>query len=125
MDEDLKRCSRCENVSLKSNFHKDRKSKGGLRPQCIDCRKKFYIKNLDKIKSYNEQNNERENRYLKNKRETDDNFRLISNKRNRIYKSLKGLTKQSSTKEMLRIDIHLYKKVDSVADHSRDEVVKY
>ena len=64
---------------------------------------------MDKIKSYNEQNRERNN-YLKNKRETDVNFRLISFTRSRIYKSLKGMTKQSSTKDILGIDIDLYRK---------------
>ena len=104
----MKRCSKCENVSLKSNFHKDRKSKDGLRPQCIDCRKKFYLKNLNEIKIYNEQNKERRNRYLKNKRKPDVNFRLIGNTRNRIYKSLKEMTKQSSTRDILGIDIETY-----------------
>ena len=50
------------------------------------------------------------NVYLKNKRETDVKFPLISNTRNRTYKSLKSLTKQSSTKEVLAIDDDLYKK---------------
>ena len=45
-----------------------------------------------------------------NKRETDVNFRLISNTRNRIYKSLKGMTKQFSTIDILGKDIGLYKK---------------
>ena len=67
-------------------------------------------KNLDKIKLYNEQNKEKRNKYLKNKRKTDVSFRLISNTRNRIYKSLKGMAKQSSTKEILGIDIDLYRK---------------
>ena len=52
----------------------------------------------------------KKNVYLKNKRETDVKFRLISNIRNRIYKSLKGVTKQSSTKEVLGKDVDLYKK---------------
>ena len=65
---------------------------------------------MDKIKTYNEKNREKRNRYLKNKRETDINFRIISNTRNRIYKSLKGMIKQSSTKEILGIDIDLYRK---------------
>ena len=47
---------------------------------------------------------------LKNKRETDVKFRLISNTRNRIYNSLKGMTKQSSTKDISGIDIETYKK---------------
>ena len=65
---------------------------------------------MDKPKIYNEQNRERRNRYLKNKRETDINFRIIGNTRNRIYKSIKGLTKQSSTKDILGIDMETYKK---------------
>ena len=110
MDEDLKRCSRCEIIQVIENFSKDRNCKDGLCPLCKSCRKDYYFKNLDKIKIYNEQNKEKRNKYLKNKRETDVNFRLISNTRNRIYKSLKGMTKQSSTKEILGIDIDLYRK---------------
>ena len=72
--------------------------------------KKYYIKNLEKIKKYNEQNKERRNIYLKNKRKTDVKFRLSSNTRKRIYKSLKGLTKQSSTRNKLGIDIGSYRK---------------
>ena len=110
MDEDFKGCSRCELIQVIENFSKDRNCKDGLCPLCKCCRKDYYLKNLDKIKIYNEQNRERRNKYLKNKRETDVNFRLISNTRNRIYKSLKGMTKQSSTKELLGIDIDLYRK---------------
>ena len=110
MDEDLKRCSRCEIIQVIGNFTKDRNCKDGLCPLCKCCRKDYYLKNLDKIKIYNEQNRERRNIYLKNKRETDVNFRLISNTRNRIYKSLKGMTKKSSTRDILGIDIETYKK---------------
>ena len=46
----------------------------------------------------------------KNRLKTDVNFRLILYTRNRIYISLKGMTKQSSTKEILGIDIETYKK---------------
>ena len=105
-----KKCCRCEIVQGIENFNKDKNRKDGLCPQCIDCRRKFYLKNLDKIKLYNEKNRERRNRYLKNKRETDINFRIISNTRNRIYKSLKGMTKQLTTREILGIDIYLYRK---------------
>ena len=95
---------------MKENFSKDRNCKDGLCPLCKCCRKDYYLKNLDKIKIYNEQNKEKRNKYLKNKRETDVNFRLISNTRSRIYKSLKGMTKQTSTKDILGIDIDLYRK---------------
>ena len=91
-------------------FNKHKKREDGFCPQCIDCRKKLYLKNLDKSEIYNEKIKERRNRYLKNKRETDVNFQLISNTRNRNYKSLKGLTKQSSTKDILGIDNETYRK---------------
>ena len=48
--------------------------------------------------------------YLENKRETDVNFRLISSTRIRIYKSLKSLTKQSSSTDILGIDIEIYRR---------------
>ena len=109
-NEIVKKCCRCEIVQGIENFNKDKNRKDGLCPQCIDCRRKLYLKNLDKIKIYNEKNRDRRNRYLKNKRETDINFRIIGNTTNRIYKSLKVMTKQSTTKEILGIDIDLYRK---------------
>ena len=96
---------------MTKNFNKDKNRKVGLHSLRISFRKDFYFEKLDKIKMYNEQKKERRNRYLKNKRETDINFQLISNTRNRIYKSLKGLTKQSSTKDILGIDVETYKKL--------------
>ena len=110
MDEDIKRCSKCEIIQVIDNFNKDKNRKDGLNSICRLCRKKFYNENLVKIKKYNEQNKERRNIHLKNKRQTDVKFRLISNTRNKIYKSLKGMTKQSSTKAILGIDIGSYKK---------------
>ena len=109
-NEFLKKCSRCKIVQVIEKFSKDRKCKDGLCPLCKCCRKDYYLKNLDKIKIYNEQNRERRNKYLKKKRETDVNFQLISNTRSRNYKSLNGMTKQSSTKDILGIDIFTYKK---------------
>ena len=95
------------------NFNKDKNRKDGLCPLCINCRKDSYFKNLDKIKKYKEQDRERRNLYLENKRETDVNFRLICNTRSRIYKSLKGMKKQSSAK------------MDRISDDSRNEMVEY
>ena len=109
-NEILKNCCRCEIIQVIENFSKDRKYKNGLYPLCKCCRKDSYFENLDKIKKYNEQDIERRNTYIKNKRETEANFRLISKTRSKIYKSLKGMTKQSSTKDILGIDINLYRK---------------
>ena len=65
-NEILKKCCRCEIIQLIENFNKDKNRKDGLCPLCISCRKYSYIKNMDKIKKYNEQNRERRNTYLKN-----------------------------------------------------------
>ena len=110
-NETFKKCCRCEIIQVIENFNKDKIRKDGLNSICKLYREKFYNENFVKIHKYNEQNKERRNIYLQNKRETDVNFRLISNTRNRIYKFLKGMTKQSSTKEILGIDIETYKKL--------------
>ena len=54
MDEDLKRCSRCEIKKVIENFSKERKCKDGLCPLCKCCRKDYYLKHLNKNKIYNE-----------------------------------------------------------------------
>ena len=66
-------------------------------------KKQYFHQNKEKINEYNKQ-------YIKNRIKTDVNYRLITNIRSRIYKSLKGMTKQSSTKEILGIDVDTYRK---------------
>ena len=41
----VRKCSECKNISLESNFHKQKLSKDGLHFQCISCRKKNYDEN--------------------------------------------------------------------------------
>ena len=59
----VKKCCKCGNVSLKSNFHKTKNMSDGLHSYCIPCRKeygkKYYIENFDKIKKYNLENQDR------------------------------------------------------------------
>ena len=81
-NESLNKCCRFEFIQVIENFNKDKSRKDGVCPQCINCPKDFYFKNIDKVKKYNEQTKERRNIYLKNKRETDVKFRLITNTRN-------------------------------------------
>ena len=45
----VKKCCRCKNILLKSNFHKDNKRKDGLYNQCKVCRKEYYMKNSNKL----------------------------------------------------------------------------
>ena len=119
---EFRKCSKCESVLLKSNFRKHKNMKDGLHPHCICCvkdyNKNYYNKNRDRLINkqiiYDKQNrdkiNEYQKQYIKNKRESDVKFRLITNTRNRIYQALKGDLKSSSTKEILGIDIDLYRK---------------
>ena len=95
---------------MKENSNKDICRKECVCPQCPNCRKNFYFENLDKIEIHNKQKKGRRNIFFKNKQETDVNFRLISNPRNRIYESLKGLTKQSSSRDILGVDIETYRR---------------
>ena len=48
--------------------------------------------------------------YVKNRIKTNVNFRLTRNTRQRIHQVLQGKTKSSSTKDILGIDIDLYRK---------------
>ena len=99
MDEDLKRCSNCKNVKLKRNFHNDITKKDSLRNQCIKCTKQNH-------------SNDKEKRNLRERkrRVVDVNYRLITNTRRRIHQALNGKSKSSSTREILGIDIDLYRK---------------
>ena len=118
---DLKVCFRCEVLHLIGNFckdknrkdgsfSKDKNTKDGLHPQSRTFPKDFYLKNYDKIKKYNEQNRYKRNIYMKNRRETDVNSNLMANTGIRIYKSLKGMTKESTSRDILGIDIDTYRK---------------
>ena len=51
--DDLKRCSNCDNNSLKSNFHKHSTSKFGIHAQCKSCV-------IPKQKEYDSENKEKE-----------------------------------------------------------------
>ena len=35
----VKKCSKCENILLKSNFHKNKNMKDGFHSDCISCKK--------------------------------------------------------------------------------------
>ena len=125
----IKKCYRCGIISLKSNFHKNKKSKDELSSVCKGCRKDYYLNNSIKlfqkqkdyykkkhhrIKHYKNENREKFNdyskKYIKQRRRLDVNFRLILITRSRIHHALNGKTKSSSTLDILGIDIETYKK---------------
>ena len=93
MDYDLiKKCCRCKSICLKSNFYKIVNKEKGINSICKVCMKN-YIKD-----------------YMKNRRKTDVNFRLICNTRRRIHHALNGKSKSSSTLDILGLVIETYKK---------------
>ena len=116
----IKKCSKCGIVKLKSLFYKEIKSEDGLQSHCKFCvirkqriydfesreriiNKDYRLKHHDKIMA-------QKKIYSNNRYKTDINFRLICKTRSRIYKTLKGMTKQSSSINILGIDIDLYRK---------------
>ena len=130
LDYDLvKKFNKCRVILLKTNFHKDNTRNDGLYNQCKVSRKDYYMKNSikliqkqkdyyldnrDRIKEYQIKNHERiiaqKRIYSNNKYKSDINFKLIRKTRSRIFKSLKGMIKQSSTNEILGIDVDTYRK---------------
>ena len=118
----VKKCCRCGIVKMKSSFHKRSKSSDGLFSQCKSCviqkqkkydfeigeriinrNKDYRLKHQDKIMA-------QKKIYTTNGYKTDINYRLICKTRSRIYKTLKGMTKQSSSINILGKVIDLYRK---------------
>ena len=79
----IKNCLKCENISLKSNFHKNKNRRDGLQAYCISCqkeyRKKYYLDNHSQInehhKRYKDQNREKLRLYENNRRKIACNLR--------------------------------------------------
>ena len=59
LNEILQKSSSSEFIQLIAIFNKDEHRKDGDFPQWIDCRKDFFVKNLDKVENNNEQKRER------------------------------------------------------------------
>ena len=77
---------------------------------------KYRLENQDRIEQYYLENRDKiiaqKKIYFNNKNKRDTNFLLIKNTRIRMYNSLKGKTKSSSTIEILGIDIDIFEKLD-------------
>ena len=93
MDE-IKRCSKCKMIYLKSNFYKDITKNDGYRPSCKICCQKYYYNNQNRLlnnqKIYSKNNRDKINAYERQKRKTDCIFNLsckIRQKTNYAFKS--------------------------------------
>ena len=93
MDE-IKRCSKCKMIYLKSNFYKDITKNDGYRPSCKICCQKYYYNNQNRLlnnqKIYSKKNRSKINAYERQKRKNDCIFNLsckIRQKTNYAFKS--------------------------------------
>ena len=115
--DDMKICSECRNEKELSEFNV-RTDTQKNRKQCRGCiklvKKEYQTNNKDKINLYNKKKFQHNKNKIyesrKNRRETDVNFRLFCNTRRRIHHTLNGKSKSSSTRDILGIDIDLYRK---------------
>ena len=117
----IKKCCRCGIISLKSNFHENKKSSDVLFSQCKSCviqkqriydhknRDKiharmndYYLKNHDQINEYNKkykkENRNKINFYKKNRRDLDLNFKLACNLRSRTSIAFKSQNVRKTNK---------------------------
>ena len=114
----VKKCYRCKNILLKSNFHKNKNRKDGLQSQCKLCAQKYYIdnrdwlidrqnfydkQNRDRKKEYFQQNKNKRYQYEKNRRQSDLNFKIACNLRSRTSNAFKAqnIRKTNKTIELL------------------------
>ena len=81
--DDVSKCSKCKIFSSKSNFLKDISEKDGFNPICKTCVKVYYHGISDKIINYRKQ-------YVKNRKDSDLNFKLACNLRSRTSKAYKA-----------------------------------
>ena len=99
-NEVFKKCCRCQNILLKSNFNKHNK-RDGVQNICVICFKDYH-------------NNRKERRSIldKERRKTDINFKLVCNLRSRTSKAFKAhnIRKTNKTINLLGCSHSFFKK---------------
>ena len=97
----VKKCCRCKNILLKSNFNRNKTKRDGIQNICVICFKQDH-------------NNRKERRNIldKQRRKTDFNFKLISNIRTRTSNAFKSknIKKSNKTKKLLGCSNSFFKK---------------
>ena len=118
MDDDLKRCSKCENIQLKGNFHEKSRSKYGITPHCKRkiLRKKYYDEDYDleinRRRKYRVDTKEKINDYNKKTRESDLNFKLVCCLRSRTSSAFKSknIKKTNKTFDLLGCSLSFFRR---------------
>ena len=96
----VKKCCRCKNVLLKSNFYKNKTKRDGYAYDCVSCRKEYYNENRDKIKKYRFDNKDKINEYFRKRKNSDLNFKLASNLRSRTSTAFKSQNVRKTNKTL-------------------------
>ena len=108
----VKKCCRCKNILLKSNFYKNKTKRDGYASDCICCRKqyynenrqktkkyyeehrdkikKYYNENQDRIRKYRSDNKDKINERFRKRKDSDLNFKLACNLRSRTSMAFKS-----------------------------------
>ena len=124
---ETKVCSKCKQLKDTCEFSSSKRNKNGLRGECKECQKKYYILNSEKLKSrrierYNE-NTEKEQtkirEYYKNnksaiinslriKKQKNEKLRIISNLRSRISQFIKSkkIHKDNKTLDLVGLSLN-------------------
>ena len=97
------KCGQCEKHS------KNKSKRDGLQGHCVQCNKANKVANKDKIRAqkkqhYEEHRDERiahQVEYIRNRYQTDEAFRLLTNCRTRLHHALKGELKAAKTVELI------------------------
>ena len=101
-----KTCSKCGQCE---RHNKDTTKRDGLQTQCVQCNKAHRATKKDKIRAQKKQHYEEhkdeiqanQTVYRRNRRQTDDAFRLLENCRRRLSYALKGKSKAAKTLELI------------------------
>ena len=114
---DHKTCTKCGQCE---KHNKNKRKRDGLQSQCVQCDKAHRVANKDHKKKYDEEHKDKiraykktwyqENReeriaqkieYNRNRYQTDDAYRLLTNCRTRLSHALKGESKTAKTLELI------------------------
>ena len=97
----IKKCCRCKNILLKSNFNRNKTKRDGVQNIGIICFKDYHINRKERRSILDEQ-----------RRKTDFNFKLISNIRTRTSNAFRSqkIKKSNETKKLIGCSNSFFKK---------------
>lgn len=110
-------CTKCKKELSLSSFHKDSHSTTGYDTWCKDCRRELQKEKMktEEFKEYNrkkqkefrstEEGREKINKYVRERRSNDPSFKLLSNLRGRLFRTVIGEYRSKTITDLLGCDI--------------------